>query len=153
MRLYLVQHGLAKTAGEDPQRGLSPQGEVEVSAMANWAGNAGIAVKQIQHSGKLRAEQTATILAAQLNPADGVIAIDGLAPNDDVTSFAGRIDSASGDLMLVGHLPFLGRLTALLVTQNSQADIVRFHNSGIVCLLNEQGKWRIEWVVTPARSC
>ncbi|HHO58753.1 MAG TPA: phosphohistidine phosphatase SixA, partial [Thiotrichales bacterium] len=112
MRLYLVQHGLAKTAGEDPQRGLSPQGEVEVSAMANWAGNAGIAVKQIQHSGKLRAEQTATILAAQLNPADGVIAIDGLAPNDDVTSFAGRIDSASGDLMLVGHLPFLGRLTA-----------------------------------------
>ena len=49
--------------------------------MADWAARMGIKVDEIRHSGKRRAEQTATIFAKHLNPSRGVIAVKGLNPN------------------------------------------------------------------------
>jgi phosphohistidine phosphatase len=39
---------------------------------------------------------------------------DGLAPNDDPTTWVQRIASEPADLMLVGHLPHLGWLASVL---------------------------------------
>ena len=61
MTLFLVQHGKAKPETEDPERSLTEQGAEVVGRMADWAAQVGLAVDQIQHSGKRRAEQTATI--------------------------------------------------------------------------------------------
>ena len=104
MTLFLVQHGKAKPDTEDPERSLTEQGAEIVRRMADWAAQVGLGVDQIQHSGKRRAEQTATILAKWLSPPKGDIAVKGLSPNDDVNQVAASLLSDQGSIMLVGHL-------------------------------------------------
>ena len=69
MELYLVQHGEAKPESEDPERPLTDRGEETVRRMAAWAAQVGLKVDEIRHSGKRRAEQTASLLAERLSPA------------------------------------------------------------------------------------
>ena len=149
MDLFLVQHGEAKSKAEDPDRPLTDRGVETVRRMAVWASQAGITLAQIRHSGKRRAEQTAEIFAERLNPSNGVIATEGLGPNDDVRAVADKLASETGPLMLVGHLPFLSRLTGLLLTGEPEAVVVRFRNAGVVGLRREAGRWSVNWAVPP----
>ncbi len=149
MTLFLVQHGEAKPESEDPERSLTERGAEIVGRIGEWAARTGIKVDQIQHSGKRRAEQTAMIVAEDLNPPKGVLAAKGLSPNDDVTLVAATLTGEQGSLMLVGHLPHLSRLVSLLVTGNPDINVVRFRNAGIVCLAQQDGKWAIDWVMLP----
>src|SRR5258707_13943162 len=71
MHLYLVQHGASKSEAEDPQRSLTDEGRRTVEHMAEWLASLGVALDRIEHSDKLRARQTAEILAARLQPQDG----------------------------------------------------------------------------------
>ncbi len=149
MPLLLVQHGEAKPETEDPERSLTEQGANIVGRMAEWAARIEIKVDQIRHSGKRRAEQTATIIANHLNPPKGVIAVKGLNPKDDVTLVASLPPGDMGSIMLVGHLPHLSRLVSHLLTGKLEIEIVRFHNAGVVCLTQQEGKWAIDWVMQP----
>jgi phosphohistidine phosphatase len=149
MEIFLVQHGLAMTKAEDPLRLLTPEGVESVVRIGTWACVAGVSVIQIRHSGKLRAEQTAQILAEHLKPSGGCINVPGLGPKDDVVPVGGIAANELANAMLVGHLPFLSRLAGFLVTGNPEIQVVRFCNAGIVCLIEEQGSWSIKWVMTP----
>jgi phosphohistidine phosphatase len=51
--------------------------------------------------------------------------------------------------MLVGHLPFLSRLTSLLLVGDRTKEIIRFRNAGIICLIREEDQWLLGWVMTP----
>lgn len=149
MELFLVQHGEARPESEDPERSLNDRGEEAVRRMAAWAAQVGLKVDQIRHSGKKRAEQTAALLAERLNPAQGVIAVEGLTPNDDVRPVADAIPAEQGPVMLVGHLPHLSRLANLLLTGDAESSVLRFQMAGIVCLSNREGKWAVHWVMPP----
>ena len=149
MNLYLVQHGEAKSKTEDPTRPLSDHGAELVRRIAVWSAHAQLSVDQIRHSGKKRAEQTAELFAERLNPADGVIAISGIAPTDDVQPIANAIDQEEQTIMLVGHLPFLSRFASHLVIGDPDSHLLRFRNAGIVCLSRDEGKWLISWTVVP----
>lgn len=149
MELLLVQHGEAKAESEDSTRPLTDRGAETVRRVAAWASQAGVTVAQIRHSGKRRAGQTAEILAEQLRPGKGVIAVEGLRPNDDVRAMAATLTGESEPVMLVGHLPFLSRLAGLLVAGEPDAVIVRFKNSGIVCLHRQEERWSIDWAMPP----
>ena len=151
MDLFLVQHGEARPEVEDPERSLTDRGEETVRKVAAWAARAGLRVDQIRHSGKRRAEQTAAILADSLRPIQGMVAMTGLAPNDDVKPVAEAIRTEPKSVMLVGHLSFLSRLLSLLVAGNAEAEIVRFQQGGIVCLSSQEGKWSVNWAVPPDR--
>jgi phosphohistidine phosphatase len=150
MDLFLVQHGEAKSEAEDPERSLTDRGAEAVRRMAAWAAQVSIKVDQIRHSGKRRAEQTAILLAEQLSPVNGTIAVAGLAPNDDVRPVAEGLHADHGAVMLVGHLPFLSRLASFLLTGDPEAGVIRFRMAGIVCLSNQEGRWAVNWVVPPA---
>ena len=63
MRLYLVQHGEARSEAEDPERSLTIRGEEETKKISDAAKRLGIRPSRIYHSGKKRAEQTAGIIA------------------------------------------------------------------------------------------
>ena len=149
MELYLVQHGEAKPESEDPERPLTDRGEETVRRMAAWAAQVGLKVDQIRHSGKRRAEQTAALLGERLNPPQGVIAIAGLNPNDDVHPVAEAIPAEQRAVMLVGHLPHVSRLANLLLTGDPERGLLRFQMAGIVCLSQEEGEWTINWVMPP----
>lgn len=149
MELYLVQHGEAKPETEDPERPLTERGTETVRRMATWAAQVGVRVALIGHSGKRRAEQTAALLAERVDPANGVIVVEGLKPNDDVGPVAEAFQAEHESVMLVGHLPFLSRLASLLVAGNPMAGIIHFQMAGIVYLSQEDGKWAVNWVMPP----
>jgi phosphohistidine phosphatase len=53
--------------------------------------------------------------------------------------------------MIVGHLPFLGKLVSLFVTGSEANEIVEFHFGCVVCIeRHDSGKWKIAWMVAPA---
>jgi phosphohistidine phosphatase len=150
MKLYLVQHGEAEPESVDPSRPLTEQGRQNVWRVATFAARLGLEeVHQIRHSGKTRAEQTASILGEALRPPGSVIAVPGLAPKDDVKPIAKALAAESQPVMLVGHLPFLAHLAGLLLTGNVDRLVVQFRNAGIVCLVREGDAWQVLWILTP----
>lgn len=149
MEIYLVQHAEAKSKEEDPQRSLSALGSRNARAVAALAARLGLEVAQIRHSGKRRAEQTALILAEDLNPSQGVVSVSGLNPMDDVEPVAEELTGLGEPLMLVGHLPFMERLAGQLVAGDADLPVVKFSNAGIVCLTHNNQCWQVAWILTP----
>mgnify|MGYP001814842198 CR=1 FL=1 len=145
-RLYFAQHGLALDNAVDPQRPLSDAGKQQTQAVASKLLSASIPIKQVFHSGKLRAEQTARIFASTLQ-IDHVCAIDQLSPNDDVTIFASSL-TVDGALY-VGHLPHLEKLVAYLLSGNENCNIIKFRNSATLCLLKSDGHDQLQWHLIP----
>jgi phosphohistidine phosphatase len=80
MQLYLVQHGAATAETDDPERPLTDEGRRTVEVVAEHLSRMGVKPGRIEHSDKLRARQTAEILAARLRPATGVSQVAALAP-------------------------------------------------------------------------
>jgi phosphohistidine phosphatase len=149
MEIYLVQHGEAKSEAEDPQRPLTDKGREEVTAVAGYVSSLGIKVSRIFHSGRLRAKQTAEILAQHLSPALGVEEREGLAPLDDPREAKTLVEGVKEPTMLVGHLPHLSRLTSLLILDDPDKEVVKFTMGGIICLGKTERGWAIGWVLTP----
>lgn len=147
MKLYLVQHGQSAAKEVDPTRGLTETGRQETRLMAELAVRLDLGVVEIRHSGKARAEQTAAIFGEALKPPRGVQAAPGLNPLDDVRPVADSLGAEP--LMLVGHLPFMSRLAGLLANGDPESEAAVFRNSGIVCLLHEDGHWRFLWQLNP----
>jgi len=148
MQIYLVQHGKSRPKEEDPEQSLSPEGMADVRRIAETAGNYGVPVLTVLHSGKKRAVQTAEIMAEHLKAEQGVREGENLKPMDNVHSWA---DKAAGldRVMLVGHLPFMERLASLLVAGKPDIRVIRFQNGGIVCLEQVDGAWHIKWTLMP----
>jgi phosphohistidine phosphatase len=150
MRLYLVQHGEAKREEEDPSRPLTENGEVNVERVAEFLARAGVKVDGILHSGRLRAAQTAEMLARHLRPSKGVESAEGLDPLADPSIWAEKLREVDEDLMLVGHLPHLAKLVSLLTAGSPEPQIVEFRYGEVVCLEKKtSGSWSILWIIRP----
>jgi phosphohistidine phosphatase len=149
MRVYLVQHGAAKTKEQDAERPLTDLGRDEVGRVSRAAGSLAIHIATIFHSGKTRARQTADIFARHLEPASGVAELAGLGPTDDPEIAYRILTQREESVMLVGHLPHLGRLASLLITGEPADDVIAFRNAGLVCLARTASQWTVQWVLTP----
>jgi phosphohistidine phosphatase len=150
MRLYLVQHGEALPKQVDPERPLSEQGRADVARIADFLKLAGIRVIRVAHSGKTRAKQTAELLAAAVAQGGDAESRSGIDPLDPIGPLAEEAASWSQDTMLVGHLPFMGRLASWLVSRAEQADAVAFRPGSVVCLeRGTEGLWTLAWMMRP----
>lgn len=152
MNFYLVRHGEAKSESEDPRRPLSDRGREEVERVARAASKRKLEVVQILHSDKVRAKETAEVLARYLSPPDGMCEIKGLGPQDDPLIAKAELEAAQGPLMLVGHLPHLSLLTQLLVAGSPDGKKVDFPAAVIVCLSQNRRGWEISWTLDPAST-
>ena len=149
--VYLVRHGDAVAASENPARPLSRAGRAGVEQVARLARERQVEVSAICHSGILRAEETAEILAKHLFPSGGVKAISGLAPDDDPAVGKAELEAAADPIMFVGHLPYMARLAALLVRGDMEAAVVEFPPAAMVCCSRAGAQWKIEWQLAPPR--
>lgn len=150
MKLYLVQHGEAIPKEVDPERPLSPQGKKDISNMAEFLKTSGHTVNRVLHSGKLRARQTAGILAESLLKNGKVEVVDGINPNDPVQDFSFKAHKIKYDTMIVGHLPFMAKMVSRLVTGNEDQVIVAYIPGSVVCLQQDpEEHWQIEWMLRP----
>jgi len=150
MALFLVQHGRSLPKEKDPDQGLTEEGMAEVKRIAGVAAGYKVRVSRIKHSGKKRAKQTAEALASALAPEGGVEESRGLSPMDDVSAVARELRTED-NLMFVGHLPFMEKLTSYLITGSPDSLIFKFQNGGIVCLdkTAESPLWFIKWALMP----
>ncbi|MGD0971855.1 MAG: phosphohistidine phosphatase SixA [Desulfobaccales bacterium] len=150
MLLYLVQHAEARSEEEDAARDLTENGRMDIESVAHHLKRLNVQVRQIFHSGKTRAQSTARVLARHLQPPAGISEAQGLAPLDDPEIWADRIDKLDEDTLLVGHLPQLTNLAALLITGKKENRVINFQMGGVVRLRRmESGHWAVDWMVVP----
>ena len=150
MFLYLVQHGDAKKEEEDPARPLSDKGIEDVKKVASFMFRLKITPEEVLHSSKLRARQTAEIIADSLSIKKGVSETEGLAPLNEPILWAEKLKTKTHSLMLVGHLPHLGKLSSFLLSGDKKKSIIAFKMGGVVCMKrDDSGTWTLQWMITP----
>jgi len=128
LNLYLVRHGAALPASVDPERPLSKEGRACVGALADYLSRSIAPPAFIATSSKARARETAEILAARLNPPEGIINMSGLLPDDSPDIIAALPGECKKDLMVVSHLPLLD--VALVFLTGAQATAGSGFNTG-----------------------
>jgi len=150
MRIYLVQHGRPVSKEENPQRPLSDTGRRDVSKVAEILKAAAIGLTQVLHSGKLRAQETANIIASTVGENLSPKVRENISPLDDPRTIASELGQLGDGTMIVGHLPHLSKLVSLLVTGSQETEVARFQQGGVICLEgNDSGNWAIAWMVVP----
>ena len=149
--VYLVQHGQAKPEDEDPQRPLTDRGADDVAWVAHWAVDRfGTRPSRVFHSGKTRSRQTAEIWGrlVDVDTEEG----DGLAPNDDPTPWARRLAEETADVMVVGHMPHLGKLASLLLTGHADRQLIGFQQGGLVAVEHIDAGWVVTLLLPPSAT-
>jgi phosphohistidine phosphatase len=152
MLIYLIQHADALSEEKDPARPLSEAGIQDISKVAAYLSRLDVRVNQILYSKKLRAKQTAEVIAKNLtlNNYKELAESDGLLPLDGPSAWDDRLKYFVDDLMLVGHMPHLGKLASLLLCGDAERNIISFQTACVVCLeRDEKAIWSLRWMTTP----
>lgn len=150
MILYLMQHGDAVSKDIDPDRPLSETGQADIRRMGEFLERHGERPSRVFHSGKLRAAQTAEILGAAFAPALASEEMEGLGAKDFPDALAEKLSGWTDDVLLVSHMPLVGKLVTRLVCGAEDPRIFAFSPGSIVCV--ERGgdqRWALNWFVHP----
>lgn len=152
MKIYLVRHGDSVFAGyQDDDRPLSKKGVHDIKHLAMYLKHLNFNVKRIIHSLKYRAQETAEIIALALPQSTMVEVNADLDPDASLQPMIEIILNSNTDLMLVGHMPFLGKLASKLICDNEDRNTVYFSPGSIVCLEQIQNyAWCVSWMLNPA---
>ncbi len=149
MKLYLVRHASALDEIIDPARPLSPKGKKQARATGRFLRYLGANPGEVWCSEKLRAEQTARAILKALKRDEGPLIRKGLAPTDPVKDLYEELQHRDGELVIVGHAPFLPRLAALLLDTLE----IGFHfDTGGVARIErmEPENWVLTLLVSPS---
>ena len=114
MRALLVHHADAVGPDVDPQRPLSSLGRRQADEMAKAAAETGFVPAAIWHSGKLRSRETAEAFLRACAPFAQFKMIRGLQSEDPPEWLRDELGAEDRDVLLVGHMPHIARLTALM---------------------------------------
>lgn len=146
--LYLVQHAERVDKAVDPNKPITTQGRKDIKKTAHFLKKQKPEIKTIFHSQQLRAKQTAEVLGKTLKI--DLKTVSYLEWDSPVTEAKAKIDATKNHMMIVGHMPHLGKLASALLTGKSSSDVIEFQKAGIVCLQQDaKGQWSVTWVVTP----
>ncbi len=151
MKLYLLRHAQANSPAVDPEKGLSPEGVAQAKKMSEIVPQlANLEVKVVLHSGKQRALQTAEIMAENMMPNPRIMQANNLEPEGDVQVWVERALTSEENVMLVGHLPHLGRLAACLLSRDESREVFDFTTATLACLVRDSdGDWCLDWLLRP----
>jgi len=123
-----MRHGETVSEQADPSRPLSDKGRAQVEETARALLKEKANIEEIWHSTKLRAKQTAEIVS-QILGVKNILEKQGLTPFDDPAPIAEMLKTADKNILIAGHMPFLGEL-ALLFGKS----VMGFENGGVVRL-------------------
>src|SRR5262245_59547423 len=156
MEIYVLRHGIAVERGspgykKDSDRPLTKEGEEKVRQIAQALLAMDLRFDLILSSPYIRAEQTAHIVAEELD--EEVTFMDSLVPGGDVQELIAEINEEKPQrVLLVGHEPDLSRLVSVLFAGDSDAAIEL--KKGGLCKLTT-GKLSfgrsatLNWLLTP----
>jgi phosphohistidine phosphatase len=114
VKLYLIRHGEAEAgAPDDMKRKLTARGESHAQGAANWLAKQIRGPVRLWASPYLRTQQTATPIAKALGVE--LVAHTCLQPDMTPQKVVDDLANESQDIILVTHLPLVGRLASLLI--------------------------------------
>lgn len=147
--VVLMRHGEALSPHVDAERGLSPRGVDRARATARRLRDVAHP-ELIEHSGLVRAAQTAALLAEEWGaPAGSVSERSGIRPESDPEPVARELAAAGPDVALVSHLPFVPRLAALL-SGGVYSGHSGLEDAGAIVLRGAGREWTVERVLGPS---
>ena len=151
MKLYCMRHGHAEQfPNPQGERPLSLKGVEETKKIATYLQRCDICVMHIKHSGKLRAHQSAIILASAVSSDNQSLEeCRLLRENDSIILLKDLIQEWRDDTMLVGHMPIISQLVSTLVLGDNSHCIVCFPPGTIVCLEQFENRWILNWILRP----
>ncbi len=154
MEIYLVRHGAAHTKEDDPERHLNKDGLDQCHMSGRALKRLEIKFDLVISSPKVRARQTAEIIADEVGyPKDEIKVTETLEPMaspKDTISYLNNFTEMN-NIMLAGHLPLLGNLASELLSKSTQISL--YFESGAVCQIDvdhpisHTGIFR--WFLTP----
>jgi phosphohistidine phosphatase len=154
MRIHLMQHGQCLSEALDPHQPLSPVGREMTEKAANAARMLGLRFELIATSPKVRAMQTAEIMARATGyPVSRIEVSDvfkATAPAEGVIDFINEYDGLDS-ILVTGHLPSLAAVAARLLGAKGLS--LSMVNTGLTQIeVNPaQDKGVLNWHLTPAQ--
>jgi len=148
--LYLIRHADALQQSPDRARPLSPKGQESAARMGAWLAACKLpAPHRVLHSGFVRAEQTARIIATACGwPAPA--AAKNLKPDDECQAWLTPLATERSHLALVSHMPFLSTLASALLCGDPAALLMDFKKSSVAALERHDGAWALRWFIRPS---
>ncbi len=156
MEIYLMQHGPALPKEQDPEEGLSPEGEARIRASGQALKKMGVSFDAVLSSPKKRSRQTAAIVAETVGfKQEKIIETEKVKamtpPEETVEVLAGL--SGAERVLIAGHLPSVAELASFLLTEGSKA-AVQFEMGGC-CRIDVEKlpthSGRLRWYLLPAQ--
>jgi phosphohistidine phosphatase len=148
LNLYILQHGEAVAKEIDAERPLSEQGIRDIRILALHMQNMGVQLGNVFHSGKLRAQQSARLVAETISPGVQPLQTEGLNPNDDPTVIIEDIEQMDENILIASHMPFVSRLCSTLLTGTTDAEFASMPGT-LFCLEKADNKWRLVYMLRP----
>lgn len=150
MKLYVMRHGEYSAQDIKNHHPLTEKGRQDIGRLARFLHDAKISIGEIYHSEQRRAKETAEIMASGLLNKVEIIEKTGLNPHDDIHAFIAEVNTLEVDTLIVGHLPFMGKLVNQLVVQNEDRDLVDFVTGTLLCLEKiDTERFILNWILRP----
>jgi phosphohistidine phosphatase len=156
MELYILRHGIAVERGtpgykKDSDRPLTPDGEDKMRQIADAMRGMDLKFDLILSSPFARAEQTAKIVAGELD--EEVTFSKYLEPGGNALELISEInDEKAHRVLLVGHEPDLSSLISVLTTGGTDATI-ELKKGGLCKLTTDKLVFgqcaTLNWLLTP----
>lgn len=150
--LVVIRHGKARSGDDDDARPLSDKGRDRFAATVGALWRLDVRLDLLLHSPKLRAVQSAELLAPLLDGSSQVTSALARTPDAELL---GLLDAPS--VGVVGHKPWLSELVAwLAIGQRARARVFRIGKAGVAVLQGrvEPGGMRVRclWTARDLRT-
>jgi phosphohistidine phosphatase len=154
MEIYLMQHGPALPKDQDPEEGLSPEGEARIHASGRALKKMGVAFDTIFSSPKKRSKQTAAIMAREVGfPLEKIVEtkkVKAMTPPEETVQALSQLSWAER-VLIAGHLPSVAEVASFLLTEGAKA-AVHFEMGGCCRIDVEElptHSGRLRWYLIP----
>ncbi|MDX8431677.1 MAG: phosphohistidine phosphatase SixA [Candidatus Algichlamydia australiensis] len=124
MDIYLMRHGAQMAKELDPSEPLSEQGKKQIAFTASVLKKEGILLDGLAASPKMRAKQSAEILANTVDYSiDQIIEDARLKPLTPVEEALELLATLGNRILIVGHLPLLQNIASFLLTTGAMINL------------------------------
>jgi phosphohistidine phosphatase len=143
MRIFLIQHGDALQESEDQSRPLSEKGIAQIKKAAGFLKQLHCRPDIIWHSDKKRSRVSAEIISEAIGhvPMEFRVSIN---PNDSIDDVKRELIDTDKSIMIVGHMPFIGKLISSLLFSNAERAYIDITNASPVII----EKWGKGFILT-----
>jgi phosphohistidine phosphatase len=160
MRLFLLRHAEAVPGTPDAERVLTKKGQLQVKCLVESLSLKTLSdVRAIEHSGFVRAVQTASRFVELTGLDLPLVPVPGLRPVDNEKRILKDIRLTHHDRLIVGHNPNLALLAGRLLGGGRSEVSVVLKKCALIALERTEGptkkhplgKWCLLWLIDPSR--